>query len=199
MPDVGPVVARSITEFFGERHNHEVVLQLLAAGVTFEQTAARAIDPASPVFGKTFVLTGALPTLTRDEAAQKIRDRGGKVLRRFVVKIDARWQGEKGVLEEHFDWSDGKTEFRRWEIEKDGDHYRGTAGDVVGTAAGEAAGNALQWRYTLALPVGERIWHVQFDDWMYLLDDKVMLNKAAMSKWGIFLGEVTLSFTRRGV
>ncbi len=79
VPDVGPVVAQSIAEFFAEPHNREVVEQLLAAGVSFAETAAREIDTASPAYGKTFVLTGALPRLTRDEAAQKIRDRGGKV------------------------------------------------------------------------------------------------------------------------
>jgi NOL1/NOP2/fmu family ribosome biogenesis protein len=49
----------------------------------------------------------------------------------------------------------------------------------------------------LALPVDGRVWHVDFDDWMYLMDERVMLNKATMSKWGVKLGEVTLSFTRR--
>jgi hypothetical protein len=49
----------------------------------------------------------------------------------------------------------------------------------------------------MALPVDGRVWHVDFDDWMYLMDDRVMLNKATMSKWGVQLGEVTLSFTRR--
>jgi hypothetical protein len=41
------------------------------------------------------------------------------------------------------------------------------------------------------------VWEVQFDDWMYLMDERVMLNKARMSKWGFHLGEVTLSFTKR--
>jgi hypothetical protein len=59
------------------------------------------------------------------------------------------------------------------------------------------AGNALNWRYTLALPVDGTTYHVQFNDWMYLMDDKVMLNKAAMSKFGIYLGEVTLAFYKR--
>jgi len=45
--------------------------------------------------------------------------------------------------------------------------------------------------------VSGRTWHVRFDDWMYLIDDKVMLNTAVMSKWGIRLGQVTLSFTRK--
>jgi len=47
------------------------------------------------------------------------------------------------------------------------------------------------------LPVNDQVWHVQFDDWMYLMNEQVMLNKASMSKFGIFLGEVTLSFTKR--
>jgi hypothetical protein len=47
------------------------------------------------------------------------------------------------------------------------------------------------------LPVDGNIINVQFDDWMYLMNDKVMLNKASMSKWGVGLGEVTLSFVKR--
>ena len=68
---------------------------------------------------------------------------------------------------------------------------------MVGTAEGRAAGNALNWRYTLKLPVDGQVYEVQFDDWMYLMDERVMLNKATMSKFGIRLGEVTLSFTKR--
>ena len=60
----------------------------------------------------------------------------------------------------------------------------------------KAAGNALNWRYTLSLPVDGKVYEVQFDDWMYLMDERVMLNKAVMSKFGIRLGEVTLAFTK---
>ena len=49
----------------------------------------------------------------------------------------------------------------------------------------------------MALPVDGKVYQVQFDDWMYLMTDKVMLNKATMSKFGVRLGEVTLSFTKR--
>ena len=79
VPDVGPVVTQSIADFFAEPHNREVIAQLLAAGVTFTETAPRQFDMASPAYGKTFVLTGTLPHLSRDDAQQKIRDRGGKV------------------------------------------------------------------------------------------------------------------------
>ena len=68
---------------------------------------------------------------------------------------------------------------------------------MIGTALGEARGNAFRWGYTLALPVDGKVYEVQFDDWMYLMDDRVMLNKATMSKFGIRLGEVTLSFVKR--
>jgi hypothetical protein len=124
-------------------------------------------------------------------------DRAGKVQRRFVVKLLGRWQGRAGTLEEDFSYSDGRTERRVWSITALGDgRYRGTAADVVGEASGEARGNALRWSYTLRLAVDGTTYDVQFDDWMYLVDDKVMLNKARMSKFGIHLGDVTLSFQK---
>ncbi|MDR7297104.1 hypothetical protein J2X16_002451 [Pelomonas aquatica] len=122
-------------------------------------------------------------------------DRAGKVKRRFVVKLVGRWQGGVGTLEEDFSYSDGKTERRVWTLTAlDDGRYRGTAADVVGEAVGEARGNALRWSYTLRLPVDGTTYDVQLDDWMYLMDDKVMLNKARMSKFGFHLGDVTLSF-----
>ncbi|GAB4042639.1 MAG: DUF3833 domain-containing protein [Rubrivivax sp.] len=125
-------------------------------------------------------------------------DRSGKVARRFVVQMTGTWNGNQGTLDERFTYSDGATERRVWRLtDLGGGRYEGRADDVVGVAQGIAAGNALNWRYTLALPVDGRVWEVQFDDWMYLMDERVMLNKAVMSKFGIRLGEVTLSFTRK--
>lgn len=127
-----------------------------------------------------------------------VTDRAGKVVRRFSVAMTGRWSGDDGVLEEDFAYSDGKTERRVWRLKKGADgRYTGTADDVVGSAAGQAHGNALRWAYTLRLPVDGSVYEVQFDDWMYLVDERVMLNKATMSKFGIRLGEVTLSFTKR--
>lgn len=125
-------------------------------------------------------------------------DRSGKVVRRFTVLMQCQWNGDEGVLDEDFTYSDGTTEKRIWRLKHLGDgRYSGTAGDVVGTAFGETRGNAFRWGYTLALPVDGRVWEVQFDDWMYLMDERVMLNKAVMSKFGVRLGEVTLSFVKR--
>lgn len=124
-------------------------------------------------------------------------DRSGKVVRRFVVQLTGSWQGNQGTLDERFTYSDGKTERRVWHITDDGNgRWTGRADDVLGVAEGRSAGNALNWRYTLKLPVDGSVYEVQFDDWMYLIDDRVMLNRAEMSKFGIKVGEVTLSFTR---
>ena len=125
-------------------------------------------------------------------------DRSGKVARRFVVQMTGRWQGNQGELDERFTYSDGKTERRVWRLtDEGGGRWSGRADDVVGVAEGLAAGNALNWRYTLRLPVDGKVYEVQFDDWMYLIDERVMLNKAVMSKFGFRLGEVTLSFTKK--
>ena len=124
--------------------------------------------------------------------------RSGEVKKRFHVVIDARWEGDTGVLDERFTWSDGTTSTRVWTLKRQPDgSFRGRADDVIGEAVGEVAGNALRWRYVLALPVDDKIYHVDFDDWMFLMDDKVMLNRSFMSKWGFRLGEVTLTFVKR--
>jgi hypothetical protein len=153
-------------------------------------------------------------------------DRSGKVVRRFTVVMRCQWNGEEGVLDEDFAYADGTTQKRIWRLTHLGNgRYTGRADDVVGIADGQVAGNAFRWGYTLALPVGgdpsaagppqgasapsggsavreaasvgATIVNVDFDDWMYLMDERVMLNKATMSKFGVRLGEVTLSFVRR--
>ena len=123
--------------------------------------------------------------------------RGGEVVRRFTVVRDCRWEGNQGVLDEAFSYSDGSTSRRVWHLTKhEGGRYTGRADDVVGEAAGQESGNAVRWGYTLRLPVDGKEYEVQFDDWMFLVDERVMLNRATMSKFGITLGEVLLSFTK---
>lgn len=124
-------------------------------------------------------------------------DRSGQVVKRFTVRMQCHWTGDEGVLDEAFTYSDGTLQRRVWRLKKlpDG-RYSGEADDVVGSALGTSRGNTLNWRYTLALPVDGRVIEVQFDDWMYLMSPTVMLNKARMSKFGVFLGEVTLAFTK---
>ena len=132
------------------------------------------------------------------EAHGMFQDRSGEVVRRFRVDIKGTWVGDVGTLEEDFFYADGSPERRVWTITRIDEHnYIGTAGDVVGEAKGEAYGNALRWRYVLALEVDGKVWNMDFDDWMFLVDDQVMINRSEMRKFGFRVGEVTLSFRKK--
>ncbi|HEY0665176.1 MAG TPA: NAD-dependent DNA ligase LigA [Gallionella sp.] len=87
VPDVGPVVAQSIADFFAEAHNREVVQQLRAQGVHWEEHEG-ASTQAMPLSGKTFVLTGTLPTMSRDEARAALEALGAKVAGSVSKKTD---------------------------------------------------------------------------------------------------------------
>jgi len=133
------------------------------------------------------------------DAWGQFADRSGEVVKRFKVAIRGRVENDALVLEEDFRYSDVTTSRRVWTITRTSDgRYRGTAADVVGEAQGEVSGNALHWTYVLALEVDGRTWHLDVDDWMYLHDDGVMLNKSVMRKFGVRVGEVILAFRRRG-
>ena len=172
---------------------------LLAAGLAGAATLAGCAGPQigqyaaeKPVLDLRQYFNGTL------DAYGIFTDRSGAVVKRFTVVMRCTWNGDEGVLDEDFIYSDGTTQKRIWRLKHLGNgRYVGRADDVVGEAIGETQGNAFRWGYTLALPVDGKVWEVQFDDWMYLMDDRVMLNKAEMSKFGIRLGEVTLSFVKR--
>jgi DNA ligase (NAD+) len=87
VPDVGPIVAASIARFFAEPHNEDVIRALRAAGVTWPEGEPVAAV-ASAIAGKTFVLTGTLPSMTRDEAREMIEALGGKVAGSVSKKTD---------------------------------------------------------------------------------------------------------------
>jgi hypothetical protein len=126
-----------------------------------------------------------------------VQDRSGKVVRRFTVRIEGTWQGNRGTLDEHFEFSDGEKQNRVWTLVKDGDRFTGTAGDVVGTATGLQQGNAFNMRYVLRVPWSGRTIDVDMDDWMWRIDESTVLNRTEMRKFGFRVGEVTLSFRRR--
>lgn len=133
----------------------------------------------------------------KSTAYGQFQSRSGEVKRRFKVAITGTVEGKFLTLDEQFVYDDGQTEERIWVIERLAENsYKGTAGDVVGPAYGKSAGAAFNWQYTLDLPYKNSSIHVKFDDWMFLQTDKVMLNKAKVTKWGFTVGEVTLFFTK---
>jgi DNA ligase (NAD+) len=94
VPDVGPVVASSVARFFAEPHTREVIAQLRAAGVRWKEGPPQRA-PVGRLAGKTFVLTGTLPTWTRDEAKERIEAAGGKVAGSVSGKTDYVVAGEE--------------------------------------------------------------------------------------------------------
>ena len=122
----------------------------------------------------------------------------GEVRRRFEVKINGTWDGETLRLVEDFVYEDGSTEQRIWLLGKlDEQRWQGTADGVIGIATGEERGDVFNWAYTIDLPVeqGETL-RVSFDDWMWLLSDDRLLNRAYMKRFGVTIGEVIIYFER---
>ncbi len=79
-----------------------------------------------------------------------VQDRSGKQIRRFHVEIAGDVIGDTLTLNEHFVYDDGEKQQRVWHIRRVGQNrYEGTAGDIEGVATGQAAGNALNWRYSM--------------------------------------------------
>lgn len=126
-----------------------------------------------------------------------VRDRDGTISQRFTVEIRATWNGDVGTLDEQFRYSDGRTQQRVWTLRKSGDNYVGTAPDVVGEAKGAAAGNAFRLQYVLDYPYRSSTIHLNVDDWMYLVDDKVLLNRSSITKLGFEVAQVMISFRKR--
>ena len=122
-----------------------------------------------------------------------LQDRSGRMTRRFSATLHGSWQGETGTLVEHFAFDDGEQQDRTWILQHLGDgHYRGTAGDVIGTADGSTGGSVFQWHYSLNVPWRSDSISVDLDDWLYLVDEQHLLNKTTMTKFGFRVGELTL-------
>lgn len=127
-----------------------------------------------------------------------VQDRSNKVIKRFEVDIKASWNGDVATLDESFDYSDGTKSKRIWTLtEKSKDSYIGTASDVIGNAEGAVKGNAFYFEYQLRLPVGDSVYNVTFEDWMFLLDSNTLLARSYMTKFGINLGEVTIVMMKK--
>jgi hypothetical protein len=127
-----------------------------------------------------------------------VQDRKGVLSRQFVVAIEGEISEEgELVLVEKFDWSDGEKSSRTWVLSSQDDHnFVGTAKDVVGKASGVLYGNVLNWKYKLDLDVNGTTWEVSFDDWLFKVNEDLLINRAIMSKFGFKVGEVTIVFQK---
>ena len=133
----------------------------------------------------------------KTEAWGLFHDRFGNLKRSFKVDITGTLYGNELTLDEKFLYDDGEKDQRIWKIKILGNKkYSGTADDVIGTAVGEASGNALNWKYKLNLKVKDSNIKVDFDDWMFLQDKDILINRAEVKKWGLNIGVVTITFLK---
>jgi len=126
----------------------------------------------------------------------------GTVRRSFEVRIVGDWNGERLRLVEDFIYEDGATEQRVWTLVKTGaDTWEGTAPGVIGVAKGVEQDNRFNWQYEIDLPIPSadgsiETLRVQFDDWMWLLSDDRLLNRAYVKRYGLDIGDVIISFEK---
>jgi len=128
-----------------------------------------------------------------------VQNRSGEVVQRFRVVIDGSVSGDSLTLDERFsyDLGDGVKE-RVWRIQRESDgSFTGGAGDILGSAEGDAFGNAFRWAYAMDLPVGDKTYRVRFEDWIFALDSRRIMNRSYIQKFGLDVAEVTIFMQRR--
>jgi len=127
-----------------------------------------------------------------------VQDYSGEIQRQFTVDIQGSYDGETLVLDEAFVFANGETDRRVWTFERIDEHtWRGSANDVEGDVDAQQYGNAFHMQYPLDIEVSGRNLTFMMDDWMYLQPDGKLINRTAMRKFGITLGEITLVFEKR--
>lgn len=107
-----------------------------------------------------------------------VQDYRGRVTRRFDIVMFGTWDGDTGTLEEDFSFYDGKMQKRVWTIKR--------------LANGSYEGAAMRWAYRIDLPVGDKTFRLRFDDWMYRMNDGVLINRSYLKKFGFTVAELTL-------
>ena len=131
----------------------------------------------------------------RLEAYGVFVDRFGSIQRQFEVVVEGRKTDTGFSLDEDFLYDDGEREERRWDVTALGDgRYEGRCRDVIGVARGVCTANMLSWKYRFRLEMFGRKVAVTFDDVMVLQAGGVLVNRATVSKAGLKLGEVLLTF-----
>ena len=126
-----------------------------------------------------------------------LQNRSGKVTRQFSADLNGEWNGKQLILNEKFLWNDGEIQNRQWKINKISEHnYEGTAEDVVGKAIGYSYGPSFKFEYVLLVPVKGKNMKITFDDWIFMQDERVAINRAKMTKFGIKVAELTVMFVK---
>lgn len=121
----------------------------------------------------------------------------GRVTSRFTADMKGTWDGDKGTLAEHFSYDSGSKQDREWRLTL-GSNGRVTAeaDDLVGKGTGQQKGAALHLNYTIRLPESAGGHALQVTDWMYLVDEKTIVNRSQFRKFGIKVAELVATMRK---
>ncbi|WP_297775432.1 DUF3833 family protein [uncultured Roseovarius sp.] len=121
----------------------------------------------------------------------------GRVASRFTGDFEASWQGNRGVMREHFDYDSGNSQDREWRLELGNDgSIRAEADDLVGPGAGRQLGAAARLCYRIRLPKEAGGHVLSVTDWMYLAPNGVVVNRSQFRKFGIKVAELVAVMRR---
>jgi hypothetical protein len=131
------------------------------------------------------------------ESSGVMENRGGEPMEKVTTKTAGHWEDQVLVLEQDLTMGQ-KRQHRSWRIRRlDAHHFQATANDIVGTAGGEAYGNAFHWSFTLALSPGNPLANVTMSQWMYLQPDgRTLINHTTIRKLGFVVAQVTEEFRK---
>lgn len=127
-----------------------------------------------------------------------LRDFSGDVTRYFNATIEARWnEAGEGTLDEYFEFNDGEKQRRVWTLIPQGNgEYTATANDTKGEANTQVAGNAFFMNYVLTVNYQGDDLDVSVEDQMFLVAPNVIINQSTLRKFGVTVGEVTLTIIK---
>ncbi|MEO0915436.1 MAG: DUF3833 family protein [Pseudomonadota bacterium] len=115
----------------------------------------------------------------------------GRVASRFTAQFDAEWDGDTGVMREHFKYDSGSEQHREWRLSVNADgRITADADDLVGAGHGQQRGSGVQLNYKIKLPEGGGGHELDVVDWMYLLENGTIMNRSQFRKFGIKVGEL---------
>ena len=123
----------------------------------------------------------------------------GRVVSRFTGDFEAHWQGNRGVMREHFEYDSGNSQDREWRLELgNGGSIRAEAADLVGPGHGRQMGSAARLCYRIRLPKEAGGHVLSVTDWMYLTPSGVVVNRSQFRKFGIKVAELVATMHRVG-
>lgn len=115
----------------------------------------------------------------------------GRMTSSFIAEMVGDWEGDSGTLTEHFTYSNGKVQDRKWYITIGAANtFTATADDIIGEAKGVISGSTVMMRYKIVLPPDAGGHTLSVTDWLYLTEDGSLMNKSEMRKFGIKVAEL---------